>query len=461
LEPLRIAIIGSGPAGFYSVERLFEERDIALEVDMFDRLPTPFGLVRSGVAPDHPKVKSVVHYYHKLAKDPRFRFFGDIEFGTEVTLDSLRQRFHQIVFACGAQADQVLAIPGEKLDGVHSGRQFIAWYNGAPDYSHLSFDLSGSSAVVIGSGNVAADIARMLCRTPDELASTDIADQALQALGDSQISRVTVVGRRGPMQARFSLKSIHELGTLVDAAAETVPQEMELDAVSREGMEADPQKQKVFRALHALAASGDTGKGRSLQLRFLLSPVEILGDQQGRVKAIRCARNELYRRDDGSIRPRQTGEFETLEAGLVFRAVGYRGVSLPGLPFDAEKGVIPNQEGRITDTDSEQPLRGLYVSGWTKRGPHGLIGASKSDARETIDCLLQDARAGRTLQPTKTEPEAVDALLRDRCLAHVTYEDWLTIDRAEQERGSETGRPRVKFTTTDEMYRALSKKKRW
>ena len=246
-QPLRVAIIGSGPAGFHSVERLFEERDLALRVDMFDRLPTPFGLVRSGVAPDHPRVKQVVNYYHKLAGDPRFRFFGDIEFGTEVTLDDLRQHFHQIVFACGAQADLALGIPGERLDGVHSARQFVAWYNGAPDHSHLSFDFTGSAAVVIGSGNVAADVARILCRTPGELDTTDMADHALQALSASQISHVTVVGRRGPAQARFSLEAILEFSALADASVTARPEELELDEASRAEVETDRQSRRVLR----------------------------------------------------------------------------------------------------------------------------------------------------------------------------------------------------------------------
>jgi ferredoxin--NADP+ reductase len=453
---LRIAIIGSGPAGFYSVERLFEERDLAIRVDMFDRLATPFGLVRSGVAPDHPRIKSVINYYNKLARDPRFRFFGDIEFGTEVTIDDLRRRFHVIIFACGAQADRTLGIPGEKLEGVHSARQFVAWYNGAPDYSHLHFDLSGPSAVVIGSGNVAADVARILCRTPGELAHTDIADHALQALSGSRISHVSVIGRRGPAQTRFSLKTIRELSALADTVATTEPKEMELDAASRAETNSDPQREKIVQTLRALAAPGLAGKHKALRLRFLLSPVEILGDEQGRVAAVRCVRNELYRAENGSFRPRATDRIETLKARLVFRAVGYRGVSLPGLPFVAERGVIPNELGRITDLDSGRPLRGLYVSGWIKRGPQGLVGASKADARETVECLLDDARRGQTLQPTQTDLKSVDALLRERGLAHVTYSDWMTVDKIEQERGRQSGRPRVKFTKTDEIYRVIS-----
>ncbi|MDA1313415.1 MAG: FAD-dependent oxidoreductase [Acidobacteria bacterium] len=362
-NPLRVAIIGSGPAGFYTVERLFEEHDLALRVDMFDRLPIPFGLVRSGVAPDHPRVKSVVNYYHNLASDPRFRFFGDIEFGTEVSLDDLRQRFHHIIFACGAQADRALGIPGEKLDGVHSARQFVAWYNGAPDYSHLHFDLSGSSAVVIGNGNVAADIARILCRTPGELANTDIADYALKALGSARISRVSVIGRRGAAQARFSLKTIRELSSLADTAVTVEPEEIELDEASREELASDPPSEKVFQALRGLAGASEAGKRKTLHLRFLLSPTEIIGDQQGRVEAVRCVRNELYRAGDGSLRPRPTDHVVTVEARLVFRAVGYRGISLPGLPFVAERGVIPNERGRITNPAGGQPLPGLYVSG--------------------------------------------------------------------------------------------------
>jgi len=454
-HPLRIAIIGSGPAGFYSVERLFEEHDLAVRVDMFDRLPIPFGLVRSGVAPDHPRIKSVVNYYHKLARDPRFRFFGDIEFGTEVSLDDLRQRFHQIIFACGAQADRALGIPGEKLDGVHSARQFVAWYNGAPDYSHLHFDLSGSSAVVIGIGDVAADVARILCRTPDELAKTDIADHALQALAASRISEVSMIGRRGPAQARFSLKTIQELSALAGAAVTTDQEEMKLDAASQAEADSDPQSAKAVQALRALTGRGEPAKHKTLYLRFLLSPVEILGDGQGRVEAVRCLRNELHRAEDGTLQPRATDRVETLKARLVFRAVGYRGVSLPGLPFVAERGVIPNERGRITDPAGGHPLRGLYVSGWIKRGPHGLIGASKADARETAECLLKDARRGRTLQPAQPGLDSVDALLNERGLAHVTYNDWLTIDRLEQERGRESGRPRVKFTKTGEIYRAI------
>ena len=457
-HPLRVAVIGSGPAGFYVVQELLQSAGLQAEVDMFDRLPTPFGLVRSGVAPDHPKIKSVANLYDRLASKPGYRFFGNVEFGRDVDLEDLTRHYGQIVFASGAQADRALDIPGEDLTGVHSARHFVAWYNGDPDYSHLHFDFEAKAAAVVGVGNVAADVARILCRAHSRLAQTDIADYALDALHASSIQTVYVLGRRGPVQSRFSPPEIKELGELLDCAASTLPEEMELDPFSREELEQGPREvRQKYDELLAMAGREEPQKPKKLIIRFMASPVEILGDGEGRVRGIRIVRNELYRADDGTVRSRATDHEETLDVGLVFRSVGYRGVSLPGLPFDRQRGVVPNEAGRIIDPESNLALPGLYVSGWIKRGPTGLIGANKGCARETVQCMVHDLEQGRLLRPDDDHRGSIERLLEERNVRYLTYEDWKRLDEIERQRGEAEGRPRVKITEREEMLRAIER----
>lgn len=455
---LRVAVIGAGPAGFYTVQQLLKLSEGPVHIDVFDRLPTPFGLVRSGVAPDHPKIKSVTTLYHRLAMDPGFRFFGNVEYGRDLHLEQLRAHYDQIVFANGAQNDRHLEIPGEELTGVHSAREFVAWYNGDPRHAHDTFELDAKAAVVIGVGNVAADVARILCRVHEKLAVTDIADYALDALDDSAVRTVYVLGRRGPVQAKFSTPEIHELAELVDTETSIPAVDMVLDEFSQAELDAAGERDELrrkFRALEELTDRSEPHKHRKLILRFLVSPVELLSDDQGRVRAIRIVRNELRKDEEsGWIGPQSTGVEEELECGLVFRSVGYRGTAVEDLPFDDRKGVIPNEEGRVADPDSGEPVSGLYVAGWIKRGPSGLIGSNKVCAQQTVEHMLEDASLAAK---TQRDPDAIIAALHAADARYVTYEDWMKIDAEEVARGESQGRPRVKFTELDEILEFLGK----
>ncbi len=455
-DPLRIAIIGAGPAAFYAADHLLRQKDLIVQIDMFDRLPTPFGLVRGGVAPDHQKIKNVCRVYHKTAQQTGFRFFGNIEFGKHVMLDDLQRHYHQIFFATGAQTDRSLGIPGEDLKGSHSATEFVAWYNGHPDYRDCTFDLSAQSVVIVGVGNVAVDVARILCRTPEELETTDIADYALEALRSSNVREVHMLGRRGPLQAAFTPPEVKELGELKDAVTLVRPDEAELDPISREQLEdADRNTRRNVEIVQDFALGDPDGRTKRLYIRFLVSPVEIIGDESGAVASVRIVRNELYRNETGRIRPRATDAFEEIEAGLVFRSVGYEGVALPDVPFDSDWNVILNDRGRVLDPDSRQALTGLYVGGWIKRGPSGVIGTNKADSVETVQCMLEDLEAGRLLAPESPDPASAERMIAEKQPQNFTYEDWCRIDELETARGVEQGRPRVKFTSVEEMWNAI------
>lgn len=460
-QPLRVAIIGSGPAGFYAAERLLKGTDLLVQVDMYDRLPTPFGLVRFGVAPDHEKIKNVTRVFEKVAANPNFRFFGNVEIGTHVTLEDLREFYHQICFATGAQTDRKMGIPGEDLERSHPATEFVAWYNGHPDYRDYEFDLSVERVAVIGVGNVAVDVARILCRTPEELARTDIADYAARALADSKIREVHVLGRRGPAQAAFTNPEVKELGELPGADVSVRREEVQLDPLSEAALEEAEDKAtiKKVKILQDFADNPSAGKPRKLVLRFLVSPVELHGDEMGRVNGIRLVRNELYVSDDGSLRPRPTDRYEDLPAQLVFRSVGYRGVPLRGLPFHDRWGVVPNDKGRVIDPKTEEPIQGCYVTGWIKRGATGVIGTNKPDAVETVDCMLADAGAGRTHDPKHPDPTAVERMVRDAQPHFLAWDDWQRLRKLEELRGEEEGRPRAKLTSVDEMLAALQRER--
>ena len=456
------AIIGSGPAGFYTAEHLLKQKEIDFRVDMFDRLPTPHGLVRSGVAPDHQKIKSVTKVYDKIASDPRFRFFGLVEFGKHITLDDLKKHYNVVVFSTGAQTDRRLGIPGEDLEGSHTATEFVAWYNGHPDYRDLRFDLSGRKAAVIGVGNVAVDVARILCRSIDELKETDIADYALDALAASNITDVYLLGRRGALQAAFTNPEVRELGKLSEAHPVTLPQEVQEDEFSAEATEGG-KDQSAVNKLEILRSYSDTAlhtRKKSLHIRFLVSPVELIGDERGHVRALKLVRNELYRADDGSVRSRPTGEYEVLDADIVFRSIGYQGVPLPGVPFHEKWGVIPNEKGRVTDPGAGVHMTGIYVSGWIKRGPTGVIGTNKQDAGETVESIAEDAAGGRINVPETPDPESVLNLVSRVQPDYLTYGDWLMIDNQEIERGKALGRPRLKYTSVGEILDALKSLKK-
>lgn len=449
-SPVRIAVIGSGPAGFYAAGHLLKDSEGRIEVDMFERLPTPWGLVRSGVAPDHPKIKSVTRIYEKTAAHPRFRFFGNVEFGREMGHDELASHYHAVVYATGAPTDRPMGIPGEDLQGSHPATEFVGWYNGHPDFADHDFDLSCERAVVIGNGNVALDVARMLTLTREELEGTDIADHSLEALEQSAIREIVVVGRRGPAQAAFTNPELLELGELRDADVIVDSEELERAlAVPDAGVE--PTAERNVKVLREYAARAPEGRRRRIVLRFLLSPLELKGDEHGRVRGVVLARNELRVAADGTLRAHGTEDFEEMSAGLVMRAIGYRGIPLPGVPFDERGGVIHNEGGRVLGADG--PIPGEYAVGWIKRGPSGVIGTNKKDAQETVDAIFEDLEAGRLRTPAAPDPAEVLQTLRARQPDLVTYEGWTEIDRHERGLGELAGRPRVKLTRIEEMLR--------
>ncbi len=457
-NPLRVAIIGSGPAGFYTVSNFLKHEDMVVEMDMYERLPTPFGLVRAGVAPDHQKYKTVTKGYDKSANVSSFRFFGNVEYGKHVKLEDLQRYYHQVIFATGAQSDRSLGIPGEDLKGSHSATDFVAWYNGHPDYADYQFDLGCEAVAIVGLGNVAVDVARILCKTPDELGATDMADYAVEALRHSQVKTVYILGRRGPAQAAFTPPEIREMGELEDADVHVPRDEAELDTLSREAMEASGDRNAVknVQAIQEYAQRETQGKNKQLIIRFLVSPVEIIGDDQGRVSAMKIVRNEISRDDKGRIGARPTEQTETLPVGLVFRSVGYRGVPLPEIPFDESAGTIPNVSGRVTDL-AGTVQEGIYVAGWIKRGPSGVIGTNKVDAKDTVESMVEDAKAGKTFSPEKSGVDDALALVRSRQPDLVTYSDWRKIDEVELERGRESKRPRVKFTNVPDFLSVLER----
>jgi len=449
----RVAIIGSGPAAFYAAEALLKQPDV--QVDMLERLPTPYGLVRGGVAPDHQKIKSVIAIYEKIAANPAFRYFGNVEYGRDVKRADLESHFHAILYATGAQTDRRLGIPGEDLIGSHSATEFVAWYNGHPDFRDRVFDLSTRSAAVIGMGNVAVDVARILCLPPRQLAETDMADEAIEALSKSQVREVYMLGRRGVVQAAFTTVEVKELGELEDADVIVDADECALDPASAQELAAGrPTLKTKVDIVQGFTQKTPAGKQRRLHIRFCVSPLEILGDDRGRVRGLKIARNRLVK-DDTGIRAEPTGEVVELEVGLVFRSVGYKGVPLPELPFDERRGTLPHEKGRVFDPATGSPLRGHYVSGWIKRGPSGVIGNNKADSVETVNTLVEDAKAGLLGSPSSPDPAAFEALLRERQPRLVTFADWRALDRLEVEAGAPQGRPRVKFTTIEGMLDAI------
>jgi ferredoxin--NADP+ reductase len=455
-RPLRVAVIGSGPAGFYAADHLLKS-NLNVQVDMFDRLPTPFGLVRFGVAPDHQKIKSVTRVFDRTAKNEAFRFFGNVDIGEDLTLEDLRGHYHQLCFATGAQTDRQMGIPGEDLPRSHAATEFVAWFNGHPDYRDREFDLTAERVAVIGVGNVAVDVARILCRTPDELAKTDIADHALEALSNSSVREVYMLGRRGPAQAACTNPEARELGELAGADIHVPAEEAELDPLSSAEMEAteDDTLRKKVEIVRDFAAREREGKPKLLTLRFLVSPTELIAGEDGGVRMMRIEKNELVS-DGERTYPRGTGKTEDLPVDLVFRSVGYRGVPIEGLPFHDRWGVIPNEAGRVTHPEGGVPITGIYVSGWIKRGPTGVIGTNKKDGTETANAMLEDVERSEVLEPANADPAAIAALVRERQPEAVSYEDWTRLDAIEQARGEQSGRPRVKFTSLDEMQEALA-----
>jgi len=451
MSDLRVAVVGSGPAAFYAAGALLASEDPHVEVDMLERLPTPWGLVRLGVAPDHPQLKTVSRAFEKIAARPGFRFLGKVEVGRDVGHTELAALYDAVVYAVGSQSDRRLGIPGEDLPGSWAATELVAWYNGHPDFQGLAFDLSHERAVVVGNGNVALDVARMLALTAEELAPTDTTDAAIAAIVASDLREIVVLGRRGPVQAAWTSTELGELGELAGADVVVDPAELELDPSSAEELEAASNVvQRNMEILRAFATREPTGKPKVVRLRFRVSPVALLGDEH--VEAVELARNRLEPDGDGGVRAVATDEREVIPCGLVFRSVGYRGVAIPDVPFDQGRGTIRNDRGRVLDANGEH-VPGLYCTGWIKRGPSGVIGTNKKDATETVALLLEDEAAGRLPRHGATA-DAVDALLAERDVTPVLYEGWTAIDEVERGRGGEQGRPRVKLCTWDELLDA-------
>ncbi|MBS1256498.1 MAG: NADPH-ferredoxin reductase FprA [Deltaproteobacteria bacterium] len=456
----KIAVIGSGPAGFYAAGELFRQQSWSIKVDMFDALPISFGLVRGGVAPDHQKIKSVTKIYNRIAENENFRFFGNVEFGRDIHRSDLLELYDAVIYSVGSPSDRSLGIPGEDLPGSHSATEFVAWYNGHPDFRNHKFDLSVKDAFVIGMGNVALDVARILAKTPEELSKTDITDYALESLYESKIEDIWLVGRRGPLQAAFTPVEAREFLELDNADVVLEGGPFELDKASQLILETEASKdtKKNIEILKQISAKKSSDKNRRVHFLFLASPLEIMGE--GRVEKIRMVKNKLVKQDDGSLRPKATDEIIEENAGLIFRSIGYHGKPLVDVPFDQKSGTIPNESGQVIDSDDSNSLLSReYVTGWIKRGPTGVIGTNKQDAVETVHRLLE-AFLQEKIEPRQTSNSSeIESLLESRNVDYVSFEDWKLLDEHETETGLAQDRPRVKVTAIDEMLEIIMDKR--
>ncbi|CAN5199842.1 FAD-dependent oxidoreductase [soil metagenome] len=451
----RVAIVGAGPAGAFTAASLLRACGDA-EIDLFERLPTPWGLLRGGVAPDHQEIKRLADTFERQTLKRGCRFLGNVEVGTDISHAELMSHYSAVIYATGAQTDKSLGIPGENLPGSWAATEFVDWYNGHTDFCDLEFDLSAKRAVVIGNGNVAADVTRILMRSAAELERTDIADHALEALRESSIEEVVVLGRRGPAHAAFTSAELRELVHL-DGVELRIDGDVGLDPVSQvwlaqNGTFTARTNVALLREFAARPPRADAG--RRIILRFLTSPAQIRGDD--RVEAIDVKRNEIVRAEDGMLRAHTAGEgLETIDCGLVLRSVGYRAVPLPEVPFDERSFVLPNERGRVLGPERE-PLPGVYAVGWIKRGPTGILGTNKRDAEETVSCVAEDLAAGALPEPANGARELIDALLDERRPDIVTGEGWRAIARHELEGGRRQRRPRVKIAARGELLEVAS-----
>jgi ferredoxin/flavodoxin---NADP+ reductase len=453
-RPVRIAIIGAGPAGFYAAEALLKNSDAHCTIDMFNRFPTPFGLVREGVAPDHQTIKSVARIYDKIAAHPNFRYFGNVTFSSDVAHDELKPLYDQILYAVGAQADRRMNIPGEDLQGSDPATAFVGWYNGRPDYCDLDFDLSHERVIVVGNGNVAMDVTRILITSPDELAKTDIADYALEKLRHSKVREVVMLGRRGPEQAAFTNVELKEFGELEGVNIVVNPAELEVDHHTEATISHNKMAEKNMETLRGYAARENQNHPRTVHMRFFTSPVELLGEN-GKLTAARLEKNELVLDSYGGYRAKGTGVFETVEVGLVLRSVGYRSVPLKGVPFDDVSFKIPNVAGRVMYPSSADFVPGEYVVGWAKRGPNGVIGTNKPDAVSTVAGMIEDWQTLEGIADENRDLTKIEIFLKERNIDFVNYADWKKLDEYETRLGAEQNRPRVKVARVPEMLEII------
>ncbi|TQM30346.1 FAD-dependent oxidoreductase [Nocardia bhagyanarayanae] len=450
LGTLRVAIVGAGPAACYAADELLRRCDA--EVEMFDRLPTPWGLVRAGVAPDHPGTKTVSGMFESAFRRETLQYYLNVEVGTHISHEELLGHHHAVIYAVGAASDRHMNIPGEDLPGSHSATEFVAWYNGHPDYADRQFDLSGERAVIVGNGNVALDVARVLTVDPDELAKTDIADHALDALRRSNIREVVVLGRRGPLQAAYTSPEFLALAHLKGVDVIVDEAELELDPSSSallDDPDAEPSLQLKYTLAKEYAAGRRDPANKRIVFRYLASPTAVTGAE--RVDGIEFVRNELVE-EGGQLVARATDQTDRLDASLVLRSIGYRGEPVAGLPFDERRAVVPNEHGRVLGEDGV-PLPGVYVSGWIKRGPRGVIGSNRVDSEETVEQLVADFIAGKLAVP-QGDRGALKALIAQRQADLVDRAGWKSIDQAEKAAGKAAGRPRVKFTTREDLLKA-------
>ncbi|MBI3247279.1 MAG: FAD-dependent oxidoreductase [Deltaproteobacteria bacterium] len=457
-NPLRVAVFGSGPAGFYAVDELSKQEGGTIAVDLFDRLPTPYGLVRGGVAPDHQKIKAVIRQYEKIAARPGFRFFGNVTFGKDLTLDEVLAHYHQVLFTTGAESDRRMGIPGEDLPGSYPATIFVGWYNGHPDYRHLQFDLSNVTQVaVIGNGNVAMDVVRVIGRSVDTLAKTDIAEYALAVLRKSAVQEVYLLGRRGGAQAAFTNPEIRELAELDEEGTDLVVRADEVtpDEVNRQFLDEHSDEPTHRRNIDTLLGQIPKGEGhqtKKIRARFFVSPVEVLGTD--RVEGLRLEKNRLVRDEKGNYKAQGAGVYEEIPCQMVFRSIGYKGHPLPHVPFDERDGIIPNRDGRVLDPSTKAVVPRVYVAGWIKRGPSGVIGTNKPDSVATVEAMLADAAQAQSANGLQLDAEAIPALLARKNVQAVTFVGWKRIDQVEIADGKKIGKPREKLTTIAELLAA-------
>jgi len=448
-NPLIVAVVGSGPSGFYATEALIKS-DLDVRINLFERLPVPYGLVRSGVAPDHPKLKQAINVYAKIAESQAFNYIGNVTVGTDISVDELKRTHHAVIFTCGAETDKKLGIAGEDLPGSYTATEFVGWYNGHPDYRDRSFDLSHESAVIIGQGNVAADVSRILAKTVDELKHTDIAEHALDVLATSKIKEIHVIGRRGPAQAKFTSKEVKEFGELADCDPVIEQEELKLNKESEaELAEKTNASSKKIYDLFSDFSGREVNKNRKCIFTFLKSPKEIKGNNK--VEQLILEKNLL---SGGPFQQsaRGTGDTLTLDTGILFRSIGYHGIPMPGVPFDNKRGVFPNDDGRITENGTIVPQ--LYTAGWIKRGPTGIIGTNRADSVATVASIIQDVEKLDSGE-SKSGAEGCFDLLKNKNIRYISFIDWKKIDQSEIDRGIPKGKPREKYTYLSEMFDLL------
>lgn len=453
-QPLRVAIVGAGAAGFYTASQLLRGgRELNLEIDLFDKLPTPYGLVRSGVAPDHQKDKSVTKVFDAAGINPAVRYFGGLSLGEDFSIDELRSRYHQIVITTGAGSSRALGIPGEDLYGVYSATDFVGWYNAHPAYQNCTFNLHSKAAAIVGIGNVSIDVARVLAKTNADLAATDIATHALDALNSSGVRDIYLIGRRGPAQAAFTPEEIKDLSAVDGVRMVVSSDEAELDSLSQQWLDTKGDKKaranvRLIQDFARQSASDQTNATARVRihLRFWLSPLELQAED-GKLARMVLARCRPEMRND-SIGATKTDETVNIETGMLFCSVGYRATPLPQIPFDQGKSVIPNDQGRILNGESS--LVGLYTAGWIKRGPTGVIGTNKTCAKETVGCMLEDIAAAKLLQPEQPSQDTAWLLAKNNA-NWIDYTGWQAVDAAEVQNGEAKGKIREKFLSISNM----------